>query len=143
MENCSPNSVTPPPQSLQSHNPSLGRFPQSPTQFLPNSSQFHRGHQNGVASSHLVTKPPKLTHEYNLPTSPSRLQQEALAILLGFDNQTVLAWLTGLRSFRPDVNHWFQPGSLSSEQFNAVSVLKDCPEHLVSLWLDSARGGGS
>ena len=92
--------------------------------------------------SQVVTNTIGSTHEYNYSTYPSLLQQDALAILQHFDNQVVLAWLTGLRSSRASGNHWFQPGSLSSQQLEAISLLKGCPDDLLSAWLDFTRVGG-
>ena len=95
-----------------------------------------------VAQSQKVTCTIGLTHEYNFSIYPSPSQHAALAVLREFDNQVVLTWLTALRFLKFDENHWFHLDDLSSEQFEAISVLKDCPDDLVSAWLDSIRGGG-
>ena len=143
MDIRSPNFLAAPPQSLQIHNSSLGRFLERPPHFSPHSSQFHRAHQNLGAPSQVVTNTADVTREHNFSTSPTPIQQAALAVLQQFENHVALAWLTGLRSFKSDEDHWLQPGNLSSEQFGAISVLKDCPDELVSAWLDTARFGGS
>ena len=96
-----------------------------------------------AAPSQIVTNTVEFAHEYNPSTSPIPIQQAALAVLQEFENHVVLSWLTGLRSFKYDEDHWFQQGNLSSEQFGAISVLKDCPDELVSTWLDTARFRGS
>ena len=96
-----------------------------------------------VAPSQMVTNATEFISEYKPSTSPSPSQQAALAVLQKFNNQIALAWLTGLRSLRADEDHWFQPRNLPSEQFDAISVLKDCPDELVLAWLDFARVGGS
>ena len=143
MDIRSPNFLAAPPQSLQIHNSSLGRFPERPPHFSPHSSQFHRAHQNVGAPSQVVTNTADVAREHNFSTSPTPIQQAALAVLQEFENHVALAWLTGLRSFKSDEDHCFQSGHLSSEQFGAISVLKDCPDELVSVWLDTARSGGS
>ena len=143
MDIRSPNFLAAPPQSLKILNSSLGRFPERPTHFSPHSSQFHRAHQNVGAPPQVVTNTAEVTRDYNFSTSPTPRQQAALAVLQEFENHVALAWLSGLRSFKSDKDHWFQPGHLSSEQFGAISVLKDCPDELVSAWLDTARFGGA
>lgn len=143
MDTRSPNFLAAPPQSLQIHDASLGRSLEGAPHFSSHSSQFHQEIQNVGAPSQAATNTAKFTREYNFLTSPTPVQQFALAILQDFENHVVLAWLTGLRSFKSDEDHWFQPGNLSSEQFGAISVLKDCPDELVLTWLDTARFGGS
>ena len=145
MENFSRDSLAAPPQSLQSHDlhdPLFGCSSTSPTRFVQHSSQSRRNKQNVVAQSQPGTNVTGFTRDYNFSTYPSLLQQAALTVLKEFNNQVTLAWLTGLRSFRPNENHWFQPGNLSSKQFDATSVLKDCPDDLVCAWLDFIRAGG-
>ena len=95
------------------------------------------------APSQVVTNTAEVTRECNFSTSPTPIQQAALAVLQEFENHVALAWLSGLRSFNSGEDHWFQPGNLSSEQFGAIFALKDCPDELVSAWLDTARFGGS
>ena len=143
MDIRSPNFLAAPPQSLQIHDALLGRSLEDPTQFSPHSSQFHREPLNVGAPSQGVTNTAGFTREYNLSTPPIPIQQAALSVLQEFENHVVLAWLTGLRFFNSGEDHWFQPGNLSSEQFGAISVLKDCPDELVSTWLDTARFRGS
>ena len=142
MENCSPDPLAAPPPTSQSHGPLLGSFHAGPTCIYQHSAQSHREHENVAAPSPESTNTIGFTHEYNFTTYPSPAQRAAIAVLQEFDNQIALAWLTGLRSFRPDENHWFQPENLSSEQFEAISVLKDCPDDLVSVWLDFTRDVG-
>ena len=145
MENFPLNSLAAPPQSLQSHDlhdPLLGISSTSPTRFYQLSPEYRRKHQNVVARSQPGTNITGFTRDYDFSAYPSRSQQAALAVLKGLNNQVTLAWLTGLRSLRSNDNHWFQPGSLSSEQFDATSVLKDCPDDLVCAWLDFIRAGG-
>ena len=143
MDIRSPKFLAAPPQSLQIHNSSLGRSLGDPTQFSPHSSQVDREPLNVAAPSQVVTNTAGFAREYNFSTSPNPIQQAALAVLQEFENHVVLAWLAGLRSFKSDEDHWFQSGNLSSEQFGAISVLKDCPDELVSTWLDTARFRGS
>ena len=145
MENCSADSLAAPPHSLQSHDlhdPLVGSSSKSPTRFVQHSSQSRRNKQNGVAQSQPATNVTGFTRDHNFSTYPSLLEQAALTVLKECNNQVTLAWLTGLRSFRPNETHWFQPGSLSSEQFAAASVLKDCPNDLVCAWLDFIRADG-
>ncbi len=138
MENYSPVSLAVPPR----HEPLLGSFPTDPTRSYQHSSQSRREHHNVYDPSQVVTNTTGPTHDYNFSTCPSSSQQAALVVLQKFDDQIILAWLTGLRSYRPDETHWFQPGCLSSEQFEAISVLKDCSDGLVSAWLDFTRRVG-
>lgn len=140
MENCLPNSLVAPPQS---HDPLSRRSPTNPTNICRNASQSRREHHNVVPQSQVVTNTVKFTREYNFSTYPSSLQQAALAVLQEFDNQVTLAWLTALRLSRHDENYWFHLGSLSSEQLEAIAMLEDCQDDLVSAWLDFTRGGGS
>ena len=145
MEIFSTDSLAAPPHSLQSHDlhdPLFGSSSTSPTRFFQHSSQSRRNKQNVVAQSQPGTNVTGFTRDYNFSTYPSPLQQAALTVLKECNNQVTLAWLTGLRSFRPNDTHWFQPGSLSSEQFAAASVLKDCHNDLVCAWLDFIRAGG-
>ena len=143
MDIHSPNFLAAPPQSLQIHNALLGRSLEGPTHFSPHSSQFRREPQNVGAPSPVVTNTADFTREYNFSPSPTPIQRAALAVLQEFENHIVLAWLSGIRSFGSDEDHWFRLGNLSSEQFGAISVLRDCPDELVSAWLDAARFGGS
>lgn len=96
-----------------------------------------------VAQSQVVTNTVDFTCEYNFSTYPSPLQRAALAVLQEFDNQATLAWLTALRLSRHDENYWFHLGGLSSEQLEAIAMLEDCQDDLVSAWLDFTRSGGS
>ena len=138
MENNPPNPLATPSR----HDSSLASFSTDPTNFYQHSSPSHREHQNVFVSSQVATGISTSAHESNFSTYPSLSQQAALAALYKHDNQVTLAWLTGLRSFRAGENHWFQPGSLSSQEYEAVCLLKDCPDSLVSAWLDVTRSGG-
>ena len=142
MDNSSPSSLATPHRSFQSHQTSLSNLPTNPTQIHQQSSQSHREHHSAVLPFQVVNNSIGSTHEYNSSTYPSLLQQDALAFLQHLDNQVVLAWLTGLRSFKAGGNHWFQPRSLSSQQLEAVSLLQGCPDDLVTAWLDFTRAGG-
>lgn len=141
MEESSPSSLAAPPRSFHDHDPSLGSFSTSPTHSCQHCSHSQQEHHNRVDSSQVETNNIGITQEYNHSIYPSPSQQAALATLQGFDNEVVLTWLTVLRSFRLDGSHWFQPGSLSAQQFGAISVLQGCPDGLVSSWLDLSRGG--
>lgn len=138
MEHYSPSLLATPPR----HNSPWDSFSTDPTHFHPHSSQPRQEVQNLVDPSQVVTDTTVSTHKFKTSTYPSPAQQAALNVLQEVDNQVVLAWLTGLRSFRPDENHWFQHRSLSSKQVDAISVLKGCPNNLVSAWLDFSRAGG-
>ena len=137
-----PNFVAAPPQSLQIHNALLGGSLEGPTHFSPHSSQSHREPQNIGAPSQVVTNTAEFTREYNFSTSPTPIQRAALAVLQELGNHVVLAWLSRIRSFDSDEDHWFRLENLSSEQFGAISALRDCPDELVSAWLDATRFGG-
>ena len=138
MENYPPNPLATPPR----HDCSLAGFSNDPTNSYPNSAPTPREHHNVFDPSQVSTNISVSAHESNFLTYPSPLQQAALAALQKHDNQVILAWLIGFRSFRPGENHWFQPGNLSSQEYEAVSQLKDCPNGLVSAWLDAFRSGG-
>lgn len=140
MENCSPNSLVAPPQS---HDPLSRRSPTDPTHFCRNTSQSRQKHYDVDAQSQGVTNTVEFTRGYNFSTYPSSLQQAALAVLQKNDNQVALAWLAALRLSRHDENYWFHLGTLSSEQLEAIAMLEDCEDDLVSAWLDFTRDGGS
>ena len=142
MEKCSPNILAARPQSSQEHDFSLGSFPTDPTHFDQHSLPLRRVQDTEADPSLIVTTTIRSAQVHNSSVYPSPSQQAALAALREFDNQIVLAWLTGIRSFKSDRNHWFQPESLSSRHFDAISVLKDCPDSLLCAWLDSTRAGG-
>lgn len=142
MENYSPAFPAAPLQSSSELGILLGSFPTDPAHFCQHSSQSRRAQDTVADPSHFLTTAIRSTQEYSSSVHPSLFQQAALAVLQEFDNQIVLAWLTGLRSFRPNRNHWFQPGSLSSKHSDAIAVLKDCPDTLVCAWLDFTRAGG-
>ena len=138
MENYPPNPLATPPR----HDCSLAGFSTDPTNSYHHSSPSRRELQNVFDPSQGATNISVPAHESSFSTYPSHLQQAALAALQKHDSHVILAWLTGLQSFRPGENHWFQPGSLSSQEYEAVLLLKDCPNGLVSAWLDASRCGG-
>lgn len=82
------------------------------------------------------------TNEQNVDFLTSPRLSTAIGVLRELDNQTILAWLTGLRTFKPDGNHWFQPNLLRPQHLNAISSLKEFSDGLVLAWLDSARCTG-
>ena len=51
---------------------------------------------------------------------PTPLQQSAIAILQSFEEVTVFAWLSLLRSLEPGYKYCAQPGSLSSQHFESL-----------------------
>lgn len=97
-------------------------------------------HQRSLRQSH--TDSAQLTHDHGVDCSPSARQFTAIDILQQLDNETILAWLTGLRTFRPGSDHWFQPSKLKPQHLNAISSLKEWSDDLVLAWLDSARRTG-
>ena len=72
---------------------------------------------------------------------PTPLQQLAVAILQGFEDVTVFAWLSLLRSLEPGYRYCAQPGSLSSQHFESLLKLKGCRFDLVLSWLRATRSG--
>ena len=142
MEKSSPSTLLAPQRSFHDHNPSLDSLSTNPTHSCPHYSQPCREHHNAVDASQVLTNTIECTYDYNSSIYPSLSQQAALSALREFDNKVVLAWLTELRSFRLDRNQWFQPGSLSSQLCEAISVLQSCSDSLVCAWLDFSRGDG-
>ena len=138
METYSPNPLTAPPR----HRLSLGSHSNDPTNPYRHSCQSRLKHCHVVDPSQVATNDTASTQDSFSSTSPSLTQQLALAVLQKYDSRVVLAWLTGFGSFPPDGTLWFQPGSLSAEDLEALSVLKDCPPGLVSSWLAFVRNGG-
>ena len=138
MEEYPPNPLATPPR----HDPSLASLSTDPTNSYQHCSPSCREYHNVFDSSQVATNVPIPAHEPNILTYPSTIQQAALAALQKHDKQVILAWLTGLRSFKPGENHWFQPKNLSSREHEAVFLLKDCPDGLVSAWLDITQTGG-
>ena len=80
-----------------------------------------------------------LYNEYNASNTPSHPQKAALKILLPLEAQVVLAWLTIVRTSKPEE---FQTELLSSHQVAALIELKDCPHSLVEVWLQDAHSLG-
>ena len=79
---------------------------------------------------------------------PSLVQRDAILVLQQFEDEEVVAWLKLLRSLQPDYQHrpdhqqWSPSGCLSSQQLDAASTLRDCPNGLVLAWLRSSRLSG-
>ena len=88
-----------------------------------------------------ITSGDEVGREKNSTGFPSVTQQAALTTLQDYENGTIFAWLTGLRAFRPGGENWFQPGCLSAPQLEAISVLTDCTDSLISAWLVNIRCG--
>lgn len=70
--------------------------------------------------------------------SPSPEQQDAVAILQLFPDDSIFAWLRGFRSFFRG-EELFNPSQIPPQQRLAVSALKDCPDDLVLEWVTLAR----
>ena len=79
-------------------------------------------------------------NEYDAENAPSLAQQAAVGVLLHLEPRVVLAWLTILRSSKPEE---FQSKLLSSHHVAALVELKDCPESLVEAWLHEAHRCGT
>lgn len=144
MENYA--SVTPisPPRSFQEHDASLGSSLASPAHPYQHSLQSRRGHQDTINQrpASATTCGDEVGNEQNSSDFPSPAQQAALSTLQDYDNQTIFAWLTGFRSFRPGGDNWFQPACLSPQQLKAISALEDYTDNLISVWLDTVRCSG-
>ena len=72
---------------------------------------------------------------------PTPLQQSAVVILHGFEDVTVFAWLSLLRSLEPGYKYCAQPGSLASQDFESLLNLKGCCFDLMLPWLRTTRSG--
>ena len=68
--------------------------------------------------------------------SPS--QQSAIETLRDFDDSKVIDLLSAIRL--PGLFRYPSHTGLSSEQFDALSQLKSCPDSHILLWLRSSRG---
>lgn len=145
MENYA--SVTPisPPRSFQEHDASLGSSLASPAHPYQHSLQSRREHQDTIKQrpASATTCGDEVGNEQNSSDFPSPAQQAALSTLQDYDNQTIFAWLTGFRSFKPGGDNWFQPACLSPQQLKAISALEDYTDNLISVWLDTVRCSGS
>ena len=135
---------SPPPLSSQEHDAPLGSLSVSPAysyqQSLPSRQRHHRAVDQPPTSATISEG--EFGSEQNLLYLPLYSQQAALTALQDYENTTIFAWLTGLRSLRPGAANWFQPGCLSSQQLEAISALKECSDSLILSWLDSTRCGG-
>lgn len=77
------------------------------------------------------------------PIFPTGGQIEALEALKQYDDRIVFAWLAFARSVEPGFKYHSRNGSLSSVQFNAVLIMRDCPDERLSLWLSTARSSST
>ena len=68
--------------------------------------------------------------------SPS--QQSAIETLRDFDDSKILDLLSGIRP--PRHAHYPSHTGLSSQQYDALSELRTCPNSHILLWLRSSRG---
>ena len=128
----------PPPTSFQKRDALLGSSSASPAEAYQPYFEPRRGYHD------TIPRPGSLHGDeggsgQDISDFPSTSQQAALALLQDYDNGTIFAWLTGLRSLRSGSESWFHPGCLSFQQLEAISALKDCNDGLVVAWLDSAR----
>lgn len=144
MEDYPPVIPNPTPPSFQEHHAPLGSSSAGPAhsyqQSLPSRRRHHKAINQPPTSATISEG--EVGKEPNLVYLPSSSQQAALTTLQDYDNTIILAWLTGLRSFRPGAANWFQPDCLLPQELEAISALKECSDSLVSAWLDSTRCGG-
>lgn len=78
-------------------------------------------------------------------TLPSLEQETAINDLKAFDELSVLAWLTLLRSIDPSIQlrpSHPAPGCLTSQQLRALLTLRGCHNDHVSAWLELALLSG-
>lgn len=143
MENYAPVPPNSPPPFFQEDDAPIGSSLASPAHSYQQSQPRPRYHDtiNQPPTSATISEG-QVGSERNLSDFPSISQQAALTALQDHDNGTVLAWLTGFRSFRPGGQNWFQPNCLSPQQLGAVSALKECSDNHVSTWLEFVRRGG-
>ena len=80
--------------------------------------------------------------EVGATTSPSPSQEAAVLSLLDFRDENILAWLTLLRSLQQGYQHLSTSRVLSSQQVDALTLLKDSPDALVLQWLRNSRYTG-
>ena len=144
MEIYPPVIPNPPPRFSQEHDAPLGSLSAGPAysyqQSLPSHQRYHNTIDQPRTSS--TINEGEVGSGYTLLYLPSSSQQAALTALQDYDNSTIFAWLTVLRSFRSGAEKWFRPGSLTPQQLEALSALKDCSDSLISAWLDSTRRSG-
>ena len=100
-----------------------------------NPAHLHCSHYSHSANAAFV-------NESTLNHVPTRRQFTGIRILQQLDDHTILAWLTGLRTFIPGCDHWFQPSQLKPQHLNAISSLRECADSLILAWLSSARQSG-
>lgn len=67
-------------------------------------------------------------------TQPTLEQQEALKEILVFDDETIIAYLTILRSIEPAFRYRAGPGCLPYQRLDALSLLKDCSDSDILTW---------
>ena len=70
---------------------------------------------------------------------PSLEQATAISDLKAFDDLSILAWLTLLRSIDPSIHLRAShpaPGCLTSQQLRALVTLRGCHNDHISAWLD-------
>ncbi|KAM0798465.1 hypothetical protein BDR22DRAFT_891258 [Usnea florida] len=142
MENYAPVTVDPPPPL---HDASLGSSSANPAKSHQASLQTAQSYHETISQTHLPVTASKdeVGDDQNLSYLPSTSQRVALAALQGYDNGTIFAWLTGIRSFKFGGQKWFRLESLSTQQQEAISALKDCPDSLLTAWLEAARYDGN
>ena len=141
MENYAPVTANPPPRS---HYTSLGSSSANPAHSHQASLQSGQSYHDTISQTRTPVTASKgqFGDDQNLLPFPSISQRAALAALQGYDNGIIFAWLTGIRSFKLGGQNWFQPESLSPQQQEAISALKDCPDSLLAAWLEAARYDG-
>ena len=141
MENYAPVTANPPPRS---HDASLSSSSINPAASHQASLQNGQSYHDTISQTHTsaTARKDELREDQNLSHSPSISQRAALEALQGYDNGTIFAWLTGIRTFEIGGQNWFQPESLSTQQQEAIFALKDCPDSLLTAWLEAARFDG-
>ena len=141
MENYAPVTTNPPPPS---HYTSLGSSSANPAHSHQASLQSGQSYHDTISQTHrpITARRDEVGGDQIISHFPSISQRAALAALQGYDNGIIFAWLTGIRSFKLGGQNWFQPESLSTQKQEAISALKDCPDSLLTAWLEAARYDG-
>ena len=80
--------------------------------------------------------------EAGATTSPSPSQEAAVLSILDYKDENILAWLTLLRSLQQGYQHLSTSQVLSSQQIDALTLLKDSPDALILQWLRNSRYTG-
>ena len=144
MENYAPVAANSPPRSFQEHDASLGSSSASPAHSHQCSLQSGQEFLDTISQTpvSLTASKDEVGDDQNLSDFPSPFQRAALTALQGYDDGTILAWLTGIRSFRLGGQNWFQPDCLSTPQLEAICTLKNCADSLITAWLEDARYDG-